>query len=81
MEGPHAWNSELNRAAYRSLLRESQFTEIAARAIRIESRTNLLFSFEKTALRDAVKSAAGARSFFDGPVCFSVWRWKRGAQI
>ena len=31
--------------------------------MRIESRTNLLFSFEKMALRDAVKSARGARAF------------------
>ena len=34
--------------------------------MRIESRTNLLFSFEKMALRDAVKSAAGARLFATG---------------
>jgi len=34
--------------------------------VRIESRTNLLFSFEKMALRDAVKSPAGARSFSAG---------------
>jgi hypothetical protein len=42
------------------------FIEIAAQAVRIESRTNLLFSFEKMALRDAVKSPAGARSFAHG---------------
>ncbi len=60
------WNEALNRAAYRSLLREEEFGEIAARAVRIESRTNLLFSFEKMALRDAVKSKAGARSFATG---------------
>lgn len=64
------WKAELNCAAYHSLLREGQFTEIAARAIRIESRTNLLFSFEKMALRDAVKSAAGARSFATGLYSF-----------
>ncbi|MGI8995715.1 MAG: hypothetical protein ACR2GW_03475 [Pyrinomonadaceae bacterium] len=56
----------LNRAAYRRLLREGEFSEIAARAVRIESRTNLIFSFEKMALRDAVKSAAGARAFAEG---------------
>ena len=38
----------------------------AARAVRLESRTNLLFSFEKMALRDAVKPAAGARAFANG---------------
>jgi hypothetical protein len=57
------WNEALGRAAYRRLLREGDFTEIAAQAVRIESRTNLLFSFEKMALRDAVKSKAGARLF------------------
>ena len=33
--------------------------EVAAHAVHIESRTNLLFSFEKMALRDAVKSPTG----------------------
>lgn len=35
----------------------------AARAAQIESRTNLLFSFEKMALRDAVRPRQGARLF------------------
>ncbi|HEX4193657.1 MAG TPA: hypothetical protein VHY80_11180, partial [Stellaceae bacterium] len=35
-------------------------------AVAIEGRTNLLFSFEKMALRDAVKSAAGAKAFANG---------------
>src|SRR5207248_9862514 len=43
-----------------------EFIEAANRAVRIESRTNLLFSFEKMALRDAVKTAAGARTFANG---------------
>ena len=34
--------------------------------MRIESRTNLLFSFEKIALRDALKSSWGARLFSRG---------------
>jgi hypothetical protein len=42
------------------------FAEICSRAVRIESRTNLLFSFEKMALRDAVKPAEGARMFAEG---------------
>ena len=37
--------------------------EVARRAVRIESRTNLLFSFEKMALRDAVRTQAGAARF------------------
>jgi len=60
------WNEALNRATFQSLLRKKAFAEIAANAVRIESRTNLLFSFEKMALRDAVKSAAGARAFANG---------------
>ena len=39
------------------------YQNIANTAVRIESRTNLLFSFEKMALRDAVKSRAGAKRF------------------
>jgi hypothetical protein len=60
------WNELLDRRTFRSLLRKKDFAEIAARAVRIESRTNLLFSFEKMALRDAVKSPAGARTFSRG---------------
>jgi hypothetical protein len=48
------------------LIRAQRFTEIANRAIRIESRTNLLFSFEKMALRDAVRTRVGARMFSEG---------------
>ncbi len=40
-----------------------EFETIARLASSIESRTNLLFSFEKMALRDAVRSPAGARAF------------------
>jgi hypothetical protein len=39
---------------------------IAQRAVAIEARTNLLFSFEKMALRDALKSDAGAKAFAAG---------------
>jgi hypothetical protein len=60
------WNELLDQATFRSLLRKRDFAEIAARAIGIEARTNLIFSFEKMALRDAVKSASGARAFAVG---------------
>jgi hypothetical protein len=60
------WNEVLDRTKYRELLKNGEFAEIAARAVRIESRTNLLFSFEKMALRDAVKSDDGARLFAQG---------------
>src|SRR5678816_4806555 len=44
------WEETLNRRIFRQLLAENQFGEIALRAVRIESRTNLLFSFEKLSL-------------------------------
>jgi hypothetical protein len=57
------WRDILREAAFRRLLAEERFQEIATAAIRIESRTNLLFSFEKMALRDAVRPPTGARGF------------------
>lgn len=51
---------------YASLLRARRYKEIAAHCVRLESRTNLLFSFEKMALRDAVKESAGAKTFAVG---------------
>jgi hypothetical protein len=60
------WRKELGEAEYRSLLRGRRFDEIASRAVRLESRTNLLFSFEKMALRDAVKPPTGARACAEG---------------
>jgi hypothetical protein len=57
------WEEFLNRDRFRSLLKEGLYSEIAATAVRIESRTNLLFSFEKMALRDAVKSKTGSKLF------------------
>jgi hypothetical protein len=60
------WKEMLNPESFRTMLRAGKHAEIAARAVAIESRTNLLFSFEKMALRDAVKSPAGARAFTQG---------------
>lgn len=57
------WNAQLNRHEYKSLLEKREFGEIASRAVKIESPTNLIFSFEKLALRDAVRSKEGARIF------------------
>ena len=69
-EAHEQWNEMLGRDTYRKLLRDGEFAEIAAHAVRIESRTNLLFSFEKMALRDAVKSPGGARLFAEGLYSF-----------
>ena len=62
------WEEALNRNEFRRLLEKREYAEIAARAIRTEqrSRHSMIFSFEKMALRDAVKTAAGARGFATG---------------
>ena len=64
------WKEVLNREAFAALLRKKRFAEIAGHAVRIESRTNLLFSFEKMALRDALKNSTGARAFATGLYAF-----------
>jgi hypothetical protein len=56
----------LGEDRFRKLLAARDFSGIAQRAVAIEARTNLLFSFEKMALRDAVKSEEGAREFAKG---------------
>jgi len=60
------WAAELDPQSWRDLMRRGDHAEVARRAVAIESRTNLLFSFEKMALRDAVKGRAGARTFARG---------------
>lgn len=57
---------ELNREAYKKLLDAQEYEKIALAAVRIEPKTNLLFSFEKMALRDALKEAIGAKTFATG---------------
>src|SRR4051812_45124192 len=68
-----AWERDYKWNAHQAWLEQVQplldsgaLEEVAARAVRIESRTNLLFSFEKMALRDAVREPAGARAFASG---------------
>lgn len=58
-----AWEESLSKKRFRELLEQEAYAEIAAIAVRIESRTNLLFSFEKMALRDAVRPKHGAEAF------------------
>jgi hypothetical protein len=60
------WTALLGPRELSQLIRHANYAEVAARAIAIESRTNLLFSFEKMAIRDAVRSPAGARAFAEG---------------
>lgn len=62
------WMEALGPDEFRSLLRAREYAEVAARAVRVEqrSRYSMIFSFEKMALRDAVKSPEGARAFAEG---------------
>ena len=60
------WQEVLHQEAFAELLKSGEYEEIARRAVRIESKTNLLFSFEKMALRDAVREPAGSRIFAEG---------------
>jgi hypothetical protein len=57
------WVATLDRDTHRTLVRADDGAEVARRAVAIESRTNLLFSFEKMALRDAVRRPDGSRAF------------------
>ncbi len=63
-----SWEEALDREKFRPLLKVGDHAEIVARAVRTEqrSRHSMIFSFEKMALRDAVRSAAGARAFAEG---------------
>ena len=65
------WQEAPARPKFKELL--ARPAEMVAHAVRIESRTNLLFSFEKMALRDAIKSAAGAKLFAE-----SLYRFLHG---
>jgi hypothetical protein len=62
------WQEALGPREFRALIKAGAYAEIAARAVRVEqrSRHSMIFSFEKMALRDAVRSPAGARAFSTG---------------
>jgi len=60
------WEEQLNPEEFSRLLSAEQYVEIANRAVRIETKTNLLFSFEKMALRDAVRTPSSAKEFATG---------------
>ena len=68
VEEHERWVEALPEAQFRALLKAREHGEVAARAVRVEQRTrhSMLFSFEKMALRDALKSASGARTFSEG---------------
>ncbi len=56
----------LNHDLFSGYIERKEYERIAEIAVRIESRTNLLFSFEKMALRDAVSGRDGAALFARG---------------
>jgi hypothetical protein len=59
------WIELLNQQEFKNLLRQDNYLEIASRALRVEQRTvpPFLFSFEKMALRDALRTEYGAQIF------------------
>lgn len=63
------WREALGQSTFKALLRQKRYEDIALRALRIEGRTNLIFSFEKMALRDGVRGA-GAERFAKGLYAF-----------
>jgi hypothetical protein len=62
------WKAALEETEFRRLLEAGEYREIASRAVRVEQQSlySMMFSFEKMALRDAVRSEAGARRFAEG---------------
>ena len=62
-EAHRRWERELGREELERLVTAKEFEEVARLAVGMEARTMLLFSFEKMALRDAVKDAEGAKQF------------------
>lgn len=64
-ESHRRWISQLNQADFRRLLHDRAFDEIAKRALGVEqrSRHSMIFTFEKIALREAIRGPGGARRF------------------
>jgi hypothetical protein len=62
------WEEVLNRRAFHRMMKAGEFEAIAAAALRVEqrSRHSMLFSFEKMALRDGVRTPEGSRAFAEG---------------
>lgn len=62
------WQAALPQETFRKLLHSGGFDEAAARAVRVEQRSRhaMLFSFEKMALRDALRDPGAVRAFARG---------------
>ena len=70
-----AWADAFGAGRLSALVASHRYEEVARTALRIESRTNLLFSFEKIAIRDAALSPKGRQSFARG---LHDWLGSRG---
>ncbi len=57
------WQEFLGKDEFTGLLLQKKYKEIARLSLYIESKTNLLFSFEKMAIRDALKTAPALQHF------------------
>lgn len=62
------WGELLGKQEFGSLMGAREYPEIASRALRVEQKTvpPFLFSFEKMAMRDALRTTDGARTFSEG---------------
>lgn len=65
-EAAERWERELGGGQLHALMKAGRNQEAARRIVSLEARTNLLFSFEKMALRDAVRTPAAAMRFVAG---------------
>jgi len=66
------WQEVLGKSRLELLITEERFREAALLAVQVEQRSRhpMLFSFEKMALRDAVRTPAGAERFARGLYAF-----------
>ena len=72
------WRAEIGgKVEFRSKLAHNRHHEVSSAAVRIEAGQPLLFSYEKMALKDAVRSGDGAQRFAEG--CCN-WLWGDGTE-
>ena len=71
----------LAKASFRKLLRDGKHREIAAQAVAIEARTNLLFSFEKMALQGRGQIVCGSPDLCPRSLRFPSWHTRHGAAV
>jgi hypothetical protein len=72
------WRAEVGgEAEFQSKLANNRHRDVSSAAVRIEAGQPLLFSYEKMALKDALRSGDGARRFAGG--CYD-WLWGDGTE-